>query len=330
MKQRFLIIRFSSFGDIVQCLGVPKAFLHAFPEAEIHWAIRSDFKPLLQDHPHINKVWDYDRKTGLKGLWALIQQLKQAQFTHVYDAHNNIRSRLICFFIKPNYFIRRSKDRIKRILLFVFRKNLLPKPFVAQKSFLEPLLSWGVIPHIPPPPQFFIKPETFEKIKNLIPFSSYVALSPSAAWELKRWPVNYWKKLIELTSENFVILGGPEDSFCSELVLKGEEKRIVNLAGRLTLIESCSVVEKAKLLIANDTGLMHVADQLGIPLISLIGPTAFGYPASSRAKVLEVSLPCKPCSKDGRGRCRNATYKKCLRDISPERAVIAVQELLNA
>lgn len=325
MTQKLLIIRFSSFGDIVQCMGVPKAFLQSFPSAEIHWAVRSDFKTLLQGHPHIHKVWDYDRKTGIAGLWAFIQELKRAQFTHVYDAHNNIRSRIISLFLRSNYFIRRSKERLKRFLLFRFRKNLLPRPFVAQKSFVDPLGQWGVVTDIPTAPQFFIDKTLFPK--NAVPFDSYIALSPSAAWELKRWPVNYWKKLIELASDqNFIILGGPEDTFCSELVLKGQEHRIINLAGRLSLMESCSVVERAKLLITNDTGLMHVADQLGIPMISFIGPTAFGYPASPKSHVLEIDLSCKPCSKDGRGRCRNSTYKKCLRDISPEQAHNALRE----
>lgn len=327
MEQKLLIIRLSSFGDIVQAIGVPAAFTKIFPNSQVHWVVRSDFFDILNEQRHIKKIWSYDRKTGLKGLWEMIQLLRKENFTHIYDAHDNIRSRIISAFLKTNYFIRRKKERFKRILLFVFRKNLFPQPFIAQASYIDPLLKWGIPNDIPAPPQIEIPQNVFDKIKSIIPFKGFIVLSPSAAWELKRWPINYWKRLIGIMpDQNFVVLGGPSDLFCSELILPGQENRIVNLAGRISFVESCSVIQNSKLVISNDTGLLHVADQMGVPTIALIGPTAFGYPSRTTSKVLEVQLPCKPCSKDGRGRCRNQMYKKCLREISVDRVKIAVLE----
>ena len=326
-QQKLLIIRLSSFGDIVQAMGVPVAFTHVFPQAQVHWVVRSDFQEILKHHPHIHKLWSYDRTTGLKGLWELIKLLRQENFTHVYDAHDNIRSRIICLFLKTKYFVRRKKERFKRLLLFTFRKNLFPQPFIAQASYIDPLMKWGIPNEIPAAPQMVVPANTFEKLKSIVPFKSYIVLSPSAAWELKRWPINYWKRLIGILQDhNFVVLGGPNDLFCSELILPGQENRVVNLAGRTSLLESCAVIQNSALTISNDTGLLHVADQMGVPTIALIGPTAFGYPTRTTSKVLEVQLECKPCSKDGRGKCRNQTYKKCLREVSVDRVKIAVLE----
>lgn len=118
---KFLIIRFSAFGDVVQTLSVPSAIAQAYPESEVHWITRSDVAPLLEGHPHIQKIWSYNKKTGLKGLIQLCIELRKQKYTHLYDAHNNSRSRIISVFIRPlgflglgPKFIRRSIRRWKR------------------------------------------------------------------------------------------------------------------------------------------------------------------------------------------------------------------------
>ena len=135
---------------------------------------------------------------------------------------------------------------------------------------------------------------------------------------MKRWPIQHWKRLIEILGEfKFVVLGGPEDQFCSELERTAPD-RVKSLAGRLNLAASSACLEFARLAISSDTGLLHVADQLGRPVLALIGPTAFGYPSHPSSETLEIELPCKPCSKDGRGRCVNTLYQRCLVELTPE------------
>jgi heptosyltransferase-2 len=130
--------------------------------------------------------------------------------------------------------------------------------------------------------------------------------------------LNYWKQLITLLPQTqFVILGGPEDTFCEELTLIAPE-RCTNLAGKISLIESCRVVGGARLTISADTGLLHAADQMRKPNIGLIGPTAFGYTSQNTSVVLETQLSCKPCSKDGRDPCKNTVFQRCMIEITPE------------
>jgi len=190
---------------------------------------------------------------------------------------------------------------------------------MGQGSYLAPLISWLGVPELPPAPQLYLNQETLDSVRRkIICPTPFVALVPSAAWKMKRWPVAHWKKLVTLLpNENFVILGGPQDSFCEEIA-KVSPHRTQNLSGKLTLIESCAVVQLARLTISADTGLLHAADQLGKNAIALIGPT-FCYPSRPTVKVLEVSnLKCKPCSKDGRGRCSQTVYQRCMVDITPQ------------
>ena len=119
-----------------------------------------------------------------------------------------------------------------------------------------------------------------------------------------------------MPEQRFVILGGPEDEFCQHFQTEFPNQ-VLNLAGKLKLTESLAVLERAQALVSGDTGLLHWADSLEIPTIALLGPTAFGRTWSPTTLILERSLPCRPCTKDGRGRCTESVYKRCLVDIAP-------------
>lgn len=328
---RILLIRFSSFGDVVQSLSLPTRLSELSPldgGLEVHWLTRIDMAPLLQGHPHVNKIWILDRADGLSGLWRLIQELKKARFTHIYDAHNNLRSHLISWFLSPPLalgrwfdpplFLRKSQKRWKRFLLFRFHLNTFEQPFSGQRDLLEPLTHWGLSKELPPAPQIIIADQDLARAKKWVPFPSFIALAPSAAHILKRWPLEYFKKLIELSpKQNFVCLGGPEDTFISELE-KFAPERVRDLSGKVSLTESAAIVALAKGLVTNDTGLLHIGEQLGKRTLALMGPAPFGFPSRPTTKILELKLACRPCSKHGQGPCINDKLQRCLVDILPE------------
>lgn len=337
-KNKVLIIRFSSFGDIVQCSSVVELIRQKFKNSEIHWATRTDFDYLVKLNVGLNKVWGLDKKLGVLGLVKFALILRRENYTHIYDAHNNLRSNVLKFFLMTRihrpFLVTRPKDRLKRILLFKFRINKFPKPFIGIKSYMAPLLKWGIVESQSPRLVNWKFSEAIEqKIENLksetIGPSAMIALVPSAAWEMKRWPLDHWKRLITIMpSAHFVVLGGKEDIFCQELA-DVDPKRVFNLAGKLSLIESCQLVQKSALVISADTGLLHVADVLGVKAISLMGPTAFGFTMSSLIKTLEVDLPCRPCSKDGSGKCSQSIYQLCMVDIAPATVADVAQSFLR-
>lgn len=304
---KVLILRFSSLGDIAQAMDIPAALKHWNPQTQVHWAVRADFKTILDTHPDIDFVWPLERTTGLQGLFQLVRSLKRQNFTHIYDAHNNLRSNVISALLWAPHFVRRPKNRWKRWMLFRLRINYLPVPFQGRKSFLEPLLKWGIR----------AKPQQvhLELGQGDAGAEDYLALAPSAAWKMKRWPVDHWKNLIQMNpTTKFVILGGLEDEFLNQL--SAQNTKVV--AGKMSLIESLNVIRGSRALVSNDTGLLHYADVMGVPSVAIIGPTAFGYPSGANAVVAEIELECKPCSKDGRGPCSNNVYQKCLLDLTPQ------------
>lgn len=324
-----LIIRFSSFGDILQCMAAANWLKSQSPNTTIDWITRQDSYELLNMSPNVDHVYAFKREQGLRGLIGLAKQLSTHNYDIIYDAHNNLRSHIFVwsyrFFSTHKFqFLRRSKDRFKRFLLFKLRINLFPTPYKGAHSYLSPLKKIGHSPKFLPTP---LNAKDYNK-----PFESYICLAPSAAWEMKRWPIEYWRQLIELMpEENFVILGGPKDQFLESILSNPDlKKRCVNLAGKLSWPETTKLIQNSKLLISNDTGSLHLADLQGVPCIALMGPTAFGTPSGEQSKTLSTGLSCQPCSKDGRGKCKQKTYKLCLYQLTPHIVQNVVKDIINA
>jgi ADP-heptose:LPS heptosyltransferase len=325
LMSKVLIVRFSSIGDIIQCMSVVGGIKHQWPDAELHWVTRSDMASLLKIDPRIDEIWEYDKKSGFGKLLKLFVQLRKQGFTHVYDAHSNIRSTILWWVFKlgfsPAKWVTRRKDRLKRLLLFSFGINLFPKPFRSFVSFQKPLNKWGVTLFDSSFNGWRFPEAVVEKVEALLhPSNStdLIVLVPSAAWELKRWPVSYWQALVGLLpTQRFVVLGGPADVFCADIAAVAPD-RVVNLAGKTSLMESFYAVYKAGYVISGDTGFLHAADLFDKPGQAIIGPTAFGFPSGAKMITMEVDLPCRPCTKDGNVKCKLKEHKKCIMDIRPD------------
>jgi len=329
---KFLIIRFSSIGDIIQCLGIISGIREHFPEAEIHWIARQDMAPILRIDPRIHKIWAFDKREGLPGLLHMARQLRQEHYDYIYDAHSNIRSNILKLMLSPYpgqkpYIVLRHKKRWKRFLLFQLGINRFSWPFRGVESYRAPLKKWGIT-RFPESSLSWNFPAEFSTRFNGLLDNNTVTLVPSANWAMKRWPVRHWQQLIKLLPNyRFIILGGPEDSFCEDIQTIAPE-RVKNLAGATNLLESCYLVKHSQLVVSGDTGFMHAADLFRIPTLALMGPTAFGFPNSPTTETLEVNLPCRPCTKDGRGRCKQKIYQQCMTDITPEKVASRIRHLL--
>ena len=202
---KFLIIRFSSIGDIIQCMGIIGGIRERFADVEIHWITRKDMVGTLSIDGRIDKIWAFDKETGLAGLLKMAADLRKEHFDYIYDAHSNIRSNILKLIVSPLPFVKpcialRSKERGKRFLLFKLGINHFDKPFRGMVSFQKPLKKWGIT-HFPDNyHDWFFPDEIRSKYENFVT-KDMVTLVPSANWEMKRCPVSYWKELVALLPE---------------------------------------------------------------------------------------------------------------------------------
>lgn len=332
---KFLIIRFSSIGDIIQCMNVINGICNHFPDAEIHWIARADMASFLHMDKRIHRVWAFDKKSGLKGLIQMAKELKKEKFDYIYDAHSNIRSNILKAIILPPlrllsshpHYTLRSKERWNRFLLFKLRINHFDKPFRGIVSYQKPLTAWGITDFSSTYTDWQFPKEFEQRFQETIS-SRTITLVPSANWEMKRWPVCHWQELIrQLPEFHFIILAGPSDTFC-KTIKETAPDRVINLSGKTSLLESCFLVKNSRLVISADTGFLHAADLFSTKAIALMGPTAFGFPTGKHVEIMGTDLPCRPCTKDGRGKCKQNVWQKCMVDIHPQEVARLARQLL--
>ena len=341
MKKKVLVIRFSSIGDIIQCMSVIEPLGQQL-DADVHWVSRSDFTPMLNTNPNLYKIWSFDKKTGVKGLIKMVALLRKEKFDYIYDAHQNIRSfivRALIGFPQVNWNIKftvRRKHRLRRFLFFQLNiRKAIPMPFRSVESFLKPLKKWGIDISKEYVTNWEFTPDVINKGKELLctilEEEKVITIVPSAAWELKRWPVKYWRELVrKMPDFRFIIIAGPDDTFTKKIE-QVDPKRVFNLAGKTNLQESFYVISQSQVVVSADTGFLHAADLFKVNSIALMGPTAFGHPTGNSVRVMEINtLKCRPCTKAGNTLCKMPEeYRACLLNIKPQMVINAMKESFN-
>ncbi len=334
MSKTLLIIRFSSFGDILQTMSVLRPLKESNPDLKIHWLTKSEYRELVELSPLVDKVWTFEKGQGAFGLIKLAFRIRSMKFDYIYDAHNNLRSKIAVTILNPfslkDGFFKRPKNRIKRFLLFSFGINKFENPFRGMISYTRPIDKITEQKNLDCRHKFnFAESITCSVDEITQGEQDFITMAPSAAWEMKRWPTEHWIELIsKLPEKKIFLLGGPSDQFIEELRKKCSTQNVVNLSGKLSLTQSVYLVSKSSCLISADTGLIHAAEIMGINGISLIGPTAFGFPTHENIKTLEVEMECRPCTKDGRGKCSQDVWRQCMVDITPTKVSEVCKELI--
>lgn len=333
---KILLVRFSSIGDIVLTSALVRC-LHLQLEAEIHFLTKLSFKSIVAYNPHVSKVVTIDKKVNEVG--AL---LKSERYDMVIDLHQNIRSLIVKFYLLGIPVRRLRKLSLLKWVLSTLKKNWLPDIHIVDRYF-ETAKVLGV-ENDGQGLEFFIptaeelSPE--QKEEFLIPRSdSYLALVTGAAHATKRLPPDRLLALIEALDCPVVLLGGKEDMDVASFIMENCERRqeVINLCGKLTLLQSAAMVRDAAVVVTHDTGLMHVAAAFKKPIISVWGNTvpSFGmtpyYPEGiKKGEIFEVKgLGCRPCSHIGYESCPKKHFQ-CMRGHSVEKIALSAKQWWRA
>jgi heptosyltransferase-2 len=316
---KFLIIRFSSIGDIVLTTPVIRCLKKQVPDAEVHFLTNNSFRSVVEHNPYIDKLH------VLAHSWELmIEELKTEEYDYIIDLHHNTKTFRVKNALKKKSFSF-YKLNIQKYFYTAFKINMLPKVHIVDR-YLKTVESFGVKNDSAGLDYFISKSE--EITKEDIPAShwaGYMACVIGAAHGTKQWPVHKWKEFCENMKYPIILLGGTEDAANGNKIAAVDPVKVYNACGKFKLNESADLVRKAKLVISNDTGLMHIAAAYKKPVISLWGNTvpSFGmYPYYGNRftdvqlfDLLQANkLWCRPCSKIGYNKCPLQHFK-CMENI---------------
>ncbi len=320
MKIKYLIIRFSSIGDIVLTTPLVRCLKMQVEGAEIHYVTKPRHEKLVSSNPYIDKVHLLS-----SNLNELISLLQEEQFDYIIDLHQNLRSNRIKNRLKiPSFSLK--KLNLEKYLLVNFKINRLPEKHIVDR-YLDTVLVFDV-KNDGEGLDFFISEESvFRKERLPERFQSgYVAFVIAGTWATKKLPAGKVAAICNRIDHPVILLGGRSERESGEEILFLTKGNVLNLAGQIELDQSASLVRDAQVVLTNDTGLMHIAAAFRKRILSFWGNTvpAFGmapymaHPASEQMEVAD--LRCRPCSKLGYRRCPKKHFR-CMEDQDVEKAV---------
>ncbi|MFN5910476.1 MAG: glycosyltransferase family 9 protein [Bacteroidota bacterium] len=309
---KILVVRFSSIGDVILTTPVVRAIKEQLIDAEIHYLTKVPFKLLLDQNPHIHRIW-----TIGSSISEVLPELKKEKFDHVIDLHHNARTLLLKWRLGRKAYSF-PKMNLQKWLLVRTGKNFLPDVHVVDRYF-EAVQKLGV-KNDGKPCELFLHPDEEVDVQATfgVPPGKYCCIAIGAQYATKRMPSELLIRIIEKIPYPIVLCGGTADQgLAIQLMDYLGRNDVMDATGRFTLRESASIVKQSAVLLTNDTGLMHIATCFNVRIVSVWGNTVpeLGmypyYPETNELfSIHEVKgLSCRPCSKIGYKQCPKGHFE---------------------
>ncbi len=302
-KVKFLIVRFSSIGDIVLTTPVIRCLKEQVPNAEIHYLTKKQFVPLLQNNPAVDKIWPFDNNLN-----QILNEIKYQHPDYIIDLHNNLRSRQVKSKLKMISFTF-NKINFEKWLMVNFKRNKLPDRHIVDR-YMDTIKAFDVKNDLKGLDYFLSDSDKNlpDDIMGILP-DEFIAVAIGANHNTKKLPPAKFSEIIAGLDLPVVILGGPTDTEAASQILANVNKNVIDTTGKVSLNQSAFLLQISKLVITHDTGMMHIASAFGKKILSIWGNTIpeFGmypYMPHPDSEIFEIQgLKCRPCSKIGFQKC---------------------------
>jgi ADP-heptose:LPS heptosyltransferase len=322
---KILVIQTAYLGDVVLATGIVEKLHHTYPAAKIDFLLRKGNEGMLKDHPYLHEVLIWDKEKNKYGnLLRTISKVREAKYEYVVNVQRFATSGLITGFSG-------SRNRFgfdKNPLSFLFTRKL-PHIVGNYKHDLErnhSLIATITDEHfakyrIYPSKADYAAVERYKVGSDAKTRRPYVCIAPTSIWFTKEFPKDKWMQLIDSIPEPEMpvyLLGGPADHAACEVIRNGcKRSSVINLAGKLSLLESASMQIDARMNYVNDSAPMHMCGALNAPVTAIFCSTAplYGFvPLSDTVRIVETKekLSCRPCGLHGHKACPEKHFKCAL------------------
>jgi ADP-heptose:LPS heptosyltransferase len=318
---KFLLIRFSSIGDIVLTTPIIRAIKTQLKDSEIHYLTKNQFVQLVNANPYIDKVFAFN-----KSMNETIRELQEENYTSIIDLHKNLRSAQVILSLRKKH-ISFNKLNIEKWIRIHLKVNTLPDLHLIDRYFIS-LSELGIQKDENGLDYFFQKDFDTEEY-NQWTNQAFMAWAIGGTYFTKQFPFRKIKEILSKLALPCVLLGGKEDRQRGEFIAEGLPN-VWNLCGKTSLDQSAYLLKTAKLVLTNDTGLMHIAAAFNKETIAFWGNTIpefgmFAYQQTENVKNFEIkNLSCRPCSKLGHKECPKRHFR-CMEGLENESIIKEIE-----
>jgi ADP-heptose:LPS heptosyltransferase len=312
--KKVLVIQTAFLGDVILATALVEKLNSSFPGISISMLVREGNESLLKNHPFLREVLVWKKKQGRwKSLFGILKAVRQRR----YDAVFNLQRFLSSGFITACSGAPVRAGFQKNPLSFLFThvtKHIIGDHRHEVDRNLELLNGFcdagKSLPRLYPTENDYLKTAEFKKNK-------YVTMAPASVWYTKQLPENKWVEMIKgaVPGTFIYLLGAQADSMlCNRIATASGSPSVVNLAGKLNLLESAALMRDARMNYVNDSGPLHIASAMNAPVTAFFCSTvpAYGFgPLSEKSVIIETAekLVCRPCGLHGLKSCPQQHFK---------------------
>lgn len=334
LPRKILIIKPSSLGDVVHSLPFLNAVRHCFPESEIHWVIAKGLEDLLEGNPMVGRLIAINKDLWKKisraadtarDVKRLFGEIRKERYDLAIDLQGLLRSGLIT--MASGAPVRLGFAEAREGSRFFYTDRVKGgRDLHAVDRYLKIAAAMGCESDktvFPLPP---FKNEGSWVRSFLKDLGEYAVLVPGARWKTKIWPAENFGKVASMIPMRSVVVGSSADTEFANEIVSSSRGRAVSVAGKTALTELVEIMRGARLAISNDSGPMHIAAAVGVPVIAIFGPTSPERtgPYGKSHFIVRSGAKCSPCFK------KKCADLKCMKDVTPEEVGKKVSELLGA
>ena len=365
--KRLALLQTAFLGDAVLTLPLLEKIKKVLPDAEITVLTRPETAQVFSSSGLAAEVIiDNKKTTGFFSgeFFRLLRELKKRRFDIIMVPHRSLRSALLArlagipmrigFDSSAGSFLFTHKVPFSWLIHDLERNLTLILPLADQacgsavsRAMPGPLP--GEFPHRRTPhcgfpyikrlttPSFPVLREKTGALRDLgVNEAIFIGANPGSVWPTKRWPRDYWARLITELSHTYgtkiLLVGGKKEvEWNSGIEKAAAPGSILNLTGKTDMGDLMALIRNLKLFITNDSGPMHIAVAFGVPVAAIFGPTTreLGFfPYGQNNLVLEAELACRPCALHGSKSCPRGHFL-CMRMITPDKVRAAAKRILD-
>jgi len=318
---KLLVIQTAFIGDAILATALLEKLHHAYPAAKIDYLVRKGNESLFKEHPYLHELLVWDKTANKLGnLLNMAGQIRKAKYDYVINAHRHTSSAFLTAFSGAQH-------------RFVFYSSFLSVFFTKRFPHLigngkheternQDLIREITDDHMARPRLYPSKADE-EKISVLLKTNSsspqpYICIAPASVWFTKQFPAEKWIEFIRKrkdTTTPVYLLGSPADHvLCEQIVASCPDATVINMSGKISLLESAVLMKGAVMNYVNDSAPLHIASSINAPVTAVFLSTVprFGFgPLSDQSRIIETKeeLSCKPCGLHGFKACPKKHFR---------------------
>lgn len=334
--ERILIRSTNWIGDVVMSLPAIENIRLLFPESEITVLAKPWVIPLYEFHPSIDKLMIYrNHKSPVAYPVNIINHAKEIRKRGFHMAillQNAFEAALLAFLGGVKIRVGYNTDGRGLLLTHPVKRRRHISELHHMDYYLELLRGMGwntkdIYPRLHTGKDNRKRASEFLRNNHINGF--ILGIAPGAAYgPTKRWPEEHFALISSMAVESWgakvLIFGSEADTVIGKRIERMIRGPCINLCGKTSLGDAMALIERCQMMVSNDSGLMHVAYALGVPVVAIFGSTDpdLTGPRTDLSRIVRSGLNCSPCFKPT---C-NRGYV-CLKDITPQEVWAQMEEL---